>query len=230
MLKGARLEPIISEDAISANKRAEERRKSQQLSYQRANAAATEDSLNGDTDGQERVPNETEDTDDPADAAFYSGYVNARMRPHDQLAWGNGRPNNTPDGTGAYTVSMTDYPPLIRNEHSTQRVSLQRIPPGFEKPTSGVNNTSVNSADRDQHGTCNVNDNTLTKQLRDRNRQTMGNGASSRVSGGQQGQRAVVANTSGGTGRDTTINGARSTGANTPTGNRPMNPSNSTNK
>ena len=87
VLKGTRLEPSISADAISANNRAEERRRSRLQSSQRVSATPTEESANGDTGVPGRsTHNETEDTDDPADAAFYSGYVNGRMRPHDQVA------------------------------------------------------------------------------------------------------------------------------------------------
>ena len=55
VLKGTRLEPSISADAISENKRAEERRKRQLQSSQRASAAPTEVSTNGDTGVPGRV-------------------------------------------------------------------------------------------------------------------------------------------------------------------------------
>ena len=71
ILKCARLEPSISEDAKSANKRAEMRQRGHQLqSSQRANAAPTSSSADGDKGVPERgTTNDTEVTD----AAFYSG-------------------------------------------------------------------------------------------------------------------------------------------------------------
>ena len=53
------------------------------------------DFANGDTGVSESGNhNDTDETDDSADAAFYSGYVSDRMRPQNQVAWGNGKTYN----------------------------------------------------------------------------------------------------------------------------------------
>ena len=65
VLKGTRLEPSISADAISANKRAEARRSNQQMQFSRqVNAAQTADFANGDTGVSERgTHNDTDETE-----------------------------------------------------------------------------------------------------------------------------------------------------------------------
>ena len=79
------------------------------------------------------------DTDDPADTAFYSGYVSSRMRPKEQVALGNGMGTNITDKTDTPrpTVSMRDFPPQIRHGPS-----MQPFRPGF-----GMSN-SANKVDR----------------------------------------------------------------------------------
>ena len=116
VLKGARLEPSISEDVKSANSRAETRRKSRMESFQRANVVSTAGLADSDHGAPEREnSHDIEDTDDPADTAFYSGYVSSRMRPQEQVAWGNSMGTNITDKTDTPrpTVSMRDFPPLL---------------------------------------------------------------------------------------------------------------------
>ena len=143
-----------------------------------------------------------------ADAAFYSGYVNGRMRPHDQVAWGDGRSSNATDKTGTTTVSMTDYPPLTRNEQNQPGTSSQGVPPGFGKSISTENGTSgakssLSKADRSARPTSRW----PVQQAFDGNQQATDN----RVTNVKHGQSA---DTSGYAGRDATGISTRTTGAN----------------
>ena len=151
VLKGARLEPSISEDVKSANSRAETRRKSRMESFQRVvSTAGLADSDHGAPERENS--HDIEDTDDPADTAFYSGYVSSRMRPQEQVAWGNGMGTNITDKTDTLrpTVSMRDFPPLTNSTQIRPGPSVQPSRPGFgmSNSASKVDRSSSSKMDR----------------------------------------------------------------------------------
>ena len=211
VLKGTRLEPSIS--AISANKRAEARRRNQQLQFSRqVNAAETADIDNGDTGVSERgTHNDTDETDDSADAAFYSGYVSDRMRPQNQVAWGNGKPSNISDESVTHTVSMTDYPPLNSNRQKWPGTSTQRDPPGLGnmKSTTNTGGSRADSSLSKPGRSVEFNVGEFVGQAPNGNQQVAGNPET----GGHHGLR-LAADKSGNVGREVTGNGSRPKGAN----------------
>ena len=153
VLKGARLEPSISEDVKSANSRAETRRKSRMESFQRANVVSTAGLADSDHGAPEREnSHDIEDTDDPADTTFYSGYVSSRMRPQEQVAWGNGMGTHITDKTDTPrpTVSMRDFPPLTNSTQIRPGPSVQPSRPGFgmSNNASKVDRSSSSKMDR----------------------------------------------------------------------------------
>ena len=148
--------------------------------------------------------------------------MNGRMRPHDQVAWGDARSSNATDKTGIATVSMTDYPPLTRNEQNQPGTSSQGGPPGFGKSISTENGTSgakssLSKADR----SAGAPPRRPVQQAFNGNQQATDN----RVKYGQS------ADTSGYAGREATGISTRTTGANnTPGTHQTANQDNTTNK
>ena len=149
VLRTKRVEPTISEEVKAANDRAEARRQNRNNLHEQSswrvntttnrwpntatrsenvntvNSSSNDNSSRANSTGYNRIVNEQRRNDDDEDAAFYSDYVNSRMRPPDQhVAWGagaSGVARSASEGSGVPRLNDQDYPPLNYKHVQGQR-------------------------------------------------------------------------------------------------------------